>query len=222
MQCSRCSARVRPIVAFDVDGTLGDYHSHIARFAAAYLGGDPDMLLESEGYTPYDGSEPHGEWFMREFGVSRQEFRTIKLAYRQGSQKRSMPPFLGAIEVVKRVSMRAEIWVTTTRPYLRMDNIDPDTRFWLERHRVPFDYILYDESKYQELANRVDRSRVVAIIDDDPEMYDDADAVFGRNVPILYKTDSNRAVQRWAFAVNNKLLYAMINDRLIQWERKHG
>jgi hypothetical protein len=116
----------------------------------------------------------------------------------------------------------AELWLTTTRPYLRLDNVDPDTRWWIEKHEVPFDYMLYDECKYQELARRVDRARVVAVVDDLDEMYDDADAVFGPGVPILYKTQFNSGVVRPTIAANGRDLWNEINRRLETYERHYG
>lgn len=217
MLCSRCSARVKPIIAFDIDGTLGDYHGHIADFASAYLGREIPR-------SDFDGSIPHREWFKKQ-GVQPREFREIKLAYRQGGMKRSMPHWPDRIELLqklKRDSMQVELWLTTTRPYMRMDNIDPDTRFWLDRWNVPYDFLLYDETKYQELAQRVDRSRVIAIVDDVDEMYDDAEALFGRQVPILLRCNYNREVHRPNLAHGPSALWEIISRRLEDYERNNG
>jgi hypothetical protein len=223
MLCSRCSKRVLPIVAFDIDGTLGDYHGHLHKFAADYLASDRDEALSLfNQLNDYDGSVPHGEWFDAN-GISRETFRQIKLAYRQGSMKRTMPAFDGAIKVVQRLqNQEVEIWLTTTRPYLRLDNVDPDTRWWIEKHGVPFNYMLYDECKYQELAHRVDRTRVVAVVDDLDEMYDDAYDVFGPGVPILYKTQFNREVDRPCSAVGGQQLWLEVKRRLETYERNYG
>ena len=37
MLCTSCSAVIRPVVAFDLDGSLGDYHNHFLNFAEGYL-----------------------------------------------------------------------------------------------------------------------------------------------------------------------------------------
>lgn len=215
MLCSRCSSRVKPIVAFDIDGTLGDYHGHIADFATNYLGREIPR-------SDYDGSIPHREWF-KKYGVGVREFREIKLAYRQGGMKRSMPHWPNRIDVVQAIRrhLNVELWLTTTRPYMRLDNIDPDTRFWLDRWEVPYDFLLYDETKYQELAQRVDRSRVVAIVDDVDEMYDDAEALFGKDVPILVKSLYNREVSRPNNLAGGEL-YDEIRRRVQDYERING
>jgi phosphoglycolate phosphatase-like HAD superfamily hydrolase len=186
MQCSECSKVIKPVVAIDIDGTLGDYHSHFARFAYDYMGSWYDT-------AEYDGSEPHREWFCRNFNTDVKTFREVKLAYRQGGLKRFMPIMPGAQELVHQTrSAGAEVWLTTTRPYLRLDNIDPDTREWLDRHGFDFDGLLYDEEKYQQLVERIDAQRVIAIVDDDPEQLFAAADIFGVMVPIPRKTQYQR------------------------------
>jgi hypothetical protein len=221
--CSRCSRQIRPVVAFDIDGTLGDYHGHIHRFTAGYLAKNPNEALSiMQKLDAYDGEMPHGEWYEAN-GISRETFRQIKLAYRQGSMKRTMPPYIGAIEVVRKTAGRlAEVWLTTTRPYLRLDNVDPDTRWWVEKHGIPYNFMLYDEFKYQELAERVDRARVVAVVDDLWEMYDDAEDVYGHKVPILYQTQYNVAVDRENIAFGCATLWKEVLGRIEQYERNNG
>lgn len=193
VQCSNCSATVRPVVAIDIDGTLGDYHQHLADFAAGYLGIDSELFR----LDPYDGSIAHREWFCQTAGVTITTYRDIKLAYRQGAQKRSMPVFEGASHVVDTLKgLGAEVWVATTRPWQRLDRIDPDTRAWLDRHNIKYDGLVYSEDKYQYLLEQVDIGRVVAVLDDLPEQYDMAAEVFGEGVPILRKNMHNIAVSR--------------------------
>jgi len=78
-----------------------------------------------------------------------------------------MPVYPHAAELTKNLRRAgAEVWICTTRPYLRLDNIDPDTRHWLRRHGIQYDGVLFGENKYRELVKRVDRKRVVAVLDD--------------------------------------------------------
>lgn len=185
MLCSNCSCVVQPIVAIDIDGTLGDYHGHFLKFAQEYL-------AWPHGPAGYDGREGFGEWFCRIYGTDLTTFRTIKLAYRQGGLKRNMPIELGAGLMVREVKEAgAEVWLTTTRPYLRLDNVDPDTRFWLNLHGIEFDGMLYDEDKYRKLAEMVDPRRVVAVLDDLPEQCDAAAKEFGVGVPLLRRNRYN-------------------------------
>lgn len=154
----------KPVVALDIDGTLGDYHGHFLRFAEGYIGKPmPDAQEINPGLPLY-----------RHMRVSRTTYRACKLAYRQGGLKRSMPVYDGAAELTRAVRRAgAEIWICTTRPYLRLDNIDPDTREWLRRNRIQYDAVLFGDNKrsnkYAELLRQVGRDRVVAVADDLPE-----------------------------------------------------
>ena len=150
----------KPVVALDIDGTLGDYHGHFLRFAEGYVGRKmPDPKEINPGLPLYK--------YMR---VSRATYRAAKLAYRQGGLKRNMPVYEFASDLTREIRKAgAEIWICTTRPYLRLDNIDPDTREWLRRNRIQYDAVIFGESKYRELVRQVGLNRVVAVADDLPE-----------------------------------------------------
>src|SRR5258708_2234575 len=146
MRCTDCSREVRPVVALDLDGTLLDYHRHLLCFADDYL--YTYHMAEPEKNPMYDGTEPFRDWFCRLYGVDVRTFRDIKLAYRSGGMKRTARSFAGAQELVRNVRQVEEVYLTTTRPYMRLDNIEPDTRFWHEKHEYGFDELLRGESKY--------------------------------------------------------------------------
>lgn len=153
----------KPVVALDLDGTLGNYHKWFLEFAEMWFGRPmPDPAKINPGMPLYK--------FMK---VKQAEYRECKLAYRQGGLKRGMPAYDGASELTQSVrSAGAELWICTTRPYLRLDNIDPDTREWMHRNRIEYDGLLFDGleyPKYEELAQQVDPDRIVAVIDDLPE-----------------------------------------------------
>lgn len=167
---------LRPVVALDIDGTLGFYHEHFLAFASEWL---------QRTLPPYwDGSKP----FWRLLGTSKTTYRQIKLCYRQGGLKRSMPVRGGAAELSRAIRQAgAEVWVCTTRPYLRLDNIDPDTRFWLRHNRIQYDGFLFGENKYRDLAQLVGIDRVVAVLDDEPEQIAKA-AKLGLPVNLMRRT----------------------------------
>lgn len=174
MLCSKCQHPIHPVVVLDIDGTLGDYHGHFHAFAEAY---------EGRALRPgYDGSMELHEWY----GMHLEHYRNIKLAYRQGGMKRSMPCYADARELTATLRKNnVETWVCTTRPYLRLDNIDPDTREWLARNRISYDGLLYSENKYERLLEIVAAERIVAVVDDLPEMCDAAAQRISDKVPIL-------------------------------------
>lgn len=157
-----------PVIALDIDGTIGDYHRHFITFAEQWTGRK----------MPNPGDINPGQPLHNHLQMSKTTYRQCKLAYRQGGMKRSMPVYPGAAEYVRLLRKAgAEVWICTTRPYLRLDNIDPDTRHWLRRNAIQFDGILYGERKYQDLVKQVKRERVVAVIDDLPGMLAQASAL---------------------------------------------
>lgn len=212
MLCSQCSAHVRPVVAIDIDGTLGDYHGHFCDFAEGWLGA---VRLGPE----YDGSERYRDWFMREYNVDYTTFQSIKLAYRQGGLKRTMPVHPHAAGVLASLYERAEVWVTTTRPHDRYDRIDPDTVEWLARNELPYDALLFDERKVHQLYTNVDPARVVAVLDDEVEVL----GLVGHGLPILLRTQYNENAP-WADAQAASLPGALfiINQLLEEWMGQHG
>lgn len=163
----------RPVVALDIDGTLGDYHGHFLRFAEGWYG---RPMPSPEEMNP--GLPLHK--FMR---TTKRTYRECKLAYRQGGMKRTMPCYSGASDLTRALRKAgADVWICTTRPYLRLDNIDPDTREWLRRNRIQYDYVIYGEDKYKELRRQVGLDRVVSVLDDLPEMAIAADKIISANV----------------------------------------
>lgn len=182
----RTNGEGRPVVALDIDGTLGDYHGHFLWFAQQWL---PKPMPEPQDINP--GLPLHQ--FM---GISKARYREVKLAYRQGGLKRFMPCYPDAAHLV--TSLRAagaEVWICTTRPYLRLDNIDPDTREWLRRNGIRYDAIIYGEDKYQELKRQAGK-RVAGVLEDLPALHATAHRLFPRAYVLLRDQPYNRNVQR--------------------------
>lgn len=160
----RTNGHGKVVVALDIDGTLGDYHSHFLRFAEDWIGKPMPKPLDIN-----PGMRLHK--FM---GVPLSVYRQCKLAYRQGGLKRSMPVYDGAAELTREIQkLGGEVWICTTRPYLRLDNIDPDTQEWLRRNKIRYDAVLFGDDKYRELKRQAGR-RVGAVFDDLFEMCDKA------------------------------------------------
>jgi len=214
MRCSDCHQEIKPVVAIDIDGTLADYHGSFVKFAVGWLG---SKYNEPKGSLAYDGSEPYWEWFTRTMNVDRTTFRAIKLAYRQGGQKRMMPIYRESKETIDAVrDMGAEIWLTTTRPWERFDRVDPDTRHWLAEHGIKFDGLIYDDAKMAALADRVDPESVVAVVDDLIEVLEDAHDHFDNAVTILRRTLHNRGVD-WPRTGYMGDIKNMIEDSIDKW-----
>lgn len=182
MLCTNCSTEIKPIVAIDIDGTLGDYHGHFALFAWQY-----HFRPVISGH--WDGTGDFEDWL----GLTRSEYREAKLAYRQGGGKRLMPVYTGSRGLLMEcIVAGAEVWLTTTRPWMRHDSTDPDTRSWLERNQLPYHHLLYDDQKYPRLDDLVDGQRVCMVLDDLAEQWDVAEECFPGRV-WLRENHHNRA-----------------------------
>lgn len=153
-------------MALDIDGTLGAYHAHFTRFCEEYLGKKMPSASEPTGAIP----------FHRHLGISKSTYRKVKLAYRQGGLKRSMPVYSGVGMLTRHIRQSgAQVWIATTRPYLSLDNIEPDTKHWLrDRAKAQYDNVLFGEHKYRDLVRAVGVERVVMVVDDLPAMIDQA------------------------------------------------
>lgn len=163
-----------PIVALDIDGTLADYHSHFKSFAEMYLG--RTLELDWEGCRGKFSAALHLEEHV---------YRDIKLAYRQGGMKRSIPFFPGAAELVQEIrDQDIQVWICTTRPYLRLDNIDPDTRESFRRNRIEPDGLLYGEHKYMDLTEQVERDRIICVAEDIPAQVAEAESL---SLPVILR-----------------------------------
>lgn len=171
-----------PVVGLDVDGTLGDYHGWFLRFAELWLGREmPDPATINPGLPLHK--------FMR---TSKSTYRKIKLAYREGGMKRSMPCYTGAREltVALRDQFKAEVWICTSRPYLAHGPIEGDTKHWLRRNGVQYDHVVWGEHKYRTLR-RLAGNRVVGVLEDLPVMAEQAIAC---GIPVLLR---DQPYNRW-------------------------
>jgi hypothetical protein len=209
MKCSSCSHDVRPVVALDIDGTLADWHSHFLQFGEQYLG--------RKLPNTFNGSNELSD----ELGLDKRVYHDMKLAFRAGGFKRWMPAFSG----LKRLShcllrSGAEVWITTTRPWMRMDSVDPDTRHWLDRNNVLYHGLLYDENKYEILCDRVDSIRVVGVLEDQSEYFDEAKSL---DLPVIHRrTRWNSAILREPYAATLYEAEALLSERVENWYSKHG
>lgn len=213
----RTNGEGKPIVALDIDGTLGDYHTNFLTFAIKYFG--PSALPVR---TPENPGLPMWEWM----GISHRDYRDAKLAYRQGGWKRWMPAYPGAADLTWMLRAEgAEVWLCTTRPYLRLDNVDPDTREWLRRNRIQFDALLFDPAhesdgtKYDELKRQAG-SRVASVVDDLPEMIEAAHKVGLGGIlgPILRDQPYNRHYENWRRCGSCEEILIRVKHDISNWK----
>jgi len=208
MLCSDCAQFIRPVVAIDIDGTIADYHVQFGRMACGYWNLDYPA-------TPWDGS---GE-FEHYLGMSKEMYREAKTAYRQGGFKRVAKMFDSAVYLVNSMWQQAEVWITTTRPWNNFDSVDPDTRFWLERNGFHYHHLLYGANKFEDLNDRVG-DRVVGVIDDLPENYDAAEALWP-GVPLLVSRPHNITTRGERRATTLYAATDIFADRIRKWNSEH-
>jgi hypothetical protein len=158
-----------PVIGLDIDGTLGNYHDHFVEFC--------NNVYYPHG--PLSGLSPKWASAKGEFefalDLSKAEYRAAKLAYRMGGLKRCLPLFegdkengiKGEIQHIR--SQGIQVWVCTTRPWLSLTTVDPDTQYWLEHNVGPVDGLIYGEDKYLDLIDIVGRRRILGVFDDLPE-----------------------------------------------------
>lgn len=214
----------KPIVALDIDGTLGDYHSNFLEFAWRYF---------DRGPKTWDPNEVNpGLPLWEHMGIPQRSYRDAKLAYRQGGWKRWMPAYPGAAELTRAIrSAGAEVWICTTRPYLRLDNVDPDTQEWLRRNQIEYDAVLFDPAheedgtKYHELARQAG-ARVAAVVDDLPEMieasYKAGLCHYPAHGAILRDQPYNRHYDNWRRSGSCEEIQIRVRHDIECWKAHNG
>jgi hypothetical protein len=210
-----------PVIALDLDGTLGMYHEHFLWFAEQWLG---EKMPSAEEVNP-------GLRLSTFMGVPHHIYRECKLAYRQGGLKRFMPAYPFADYLTSNIRHAgAEVWLCTTRPYLRLDNIDPDTREFLRRNHIQYDAVIFEGleleeggiGKYWDLVRQVGQDRIVAAVDDLPEQVSQAldsgiRKVYIRDQP--YNRDPSITAER---VTNLEELWASLYIQIKYWQEQHG
>lgn len=218
MLCSRCSNVVKPVLAVDIDGTLGNYHDHFTNFC--------EMYFQRDFPHSYRGA---GD-FENYLGLTRTDYRAAKLAYRQGGMKRSMLPYGGAHLLLSMAeSLGVEVWVATTRPYQRLDNIDPDTRFWMEKRDMRYHAMLYGDDKYDQLNMHVDPERIVMVLDDLWSQIAKADAFWPNKAWLVERKhnevdrEESLSGNQWCPRIMNMTLAANeLAAEVVRWEHAHA
>ena len=202
---------MKPVVALDIDGTMFDYHGHFLRFAEGWYGRE---MPAPEEINP--GMPLHK--FMR---TSKATYRQCKLAYRSGGLERSMPVYPGAAELTRRIRKAgADIWICTTRPYLKMDSQAPNTMHLLRRNKIQYDHMLSGPHKYRDLIKQVGKDAVVTVLDDLPEMYQQAYDL--GLAPLLRDQPYNRHIIADRVKDLQESTHARIVGKIKNWKESHG
>jgi hypothetical protein len=200
------------VVAIDIDGTLGDHHGHVAQFAELWLGREVKYnpaLGWPVGATKFQ--------FNKALGIGKPTYRQIKLAYRQGGLKRSMPVYEGAHELVASIrEMGVEVWICTSRPAYKLDTIEPDTKHWLRVNRITFDHMIFGDNKYHDLVKQVPHDKIVCVLDDLTEMVAQATRL---RLPAMLIERPHNADRPWLSVTHGELTAGSLDDARLKIER---
>lgn len=218
MRCSGCSAVIRPVVVWDCDGTLFQYHEPLAYFCCEYWNLGSAAFLRAR---QWDGTGN----FEDALGITQTQYREAKLAFRQGGGKRTLPIFQdGGIKTVMAMKqLGCDIWYATSRPWNRLDNVDPDTRFSLARYDLPLDGILYDdEDKYGRLVrDHLDPDRIVGVVEDLPEQIDRGEEL-GLPMYQIARAHNRGVGQSRPCRVDMREVAIRLQTNLANWRHTHG
>lgn len=210
MLCSRCSSNLAPVVVFDIDGTLAQYHEPFTTFC--------DDYFATRLHHGWDGKGNFEDYL----GLTRPQYRDAKLAYRQGGNKRWAPlyPGMRAMVMAAKEDLGADIWIATTRPWNRLDNVDPDTQEWIRRFSLPVDGLLYGDDKYRQLIKAVDPERIVAVVEDLGEQVEEANRL---RLPVIQieRTHNQAASARRMPRGNIDTVSGWVQHRIDQWKGRN-
>lgn len=120
------------------------------------------------------------EWVYSNFGISknqllnnRLEYERMKDEYRSSGIKKSLKPNTDSINALNKLKESGySIIIMTNRPYLQYKNMAFDTLYWLDIHKISYDYIYWSrDRKIVDAFNNVDS--VCFIVDDSIDICND-------------------------------------------------
>lgn len=131
-----------------------------------------------------------------------------------------MPVYNGANALCRQIrAAGGELWICTTRPYLKLDSQSPNTQHWLRRNKIQYDHMLSGPNKYRDLVKSVGIERIVTVLDDLPEMYDQATSL--GIMPWLRDQPYNRHRSDAYRVLDLKAALATILTQLVLWRKEH-
>lgn len=144
------------IVALDIDGVLSDYPRCFYEFVMVRTSVDVEDYDELDSYKAFGGAfDPI-------------ELAALKDEYRQSGAKRDIPTMQGAVAFTQALrSMGYKIVLLSSRPVKKYSRMFSDTLHWLNKNRVPYDAIMWDENKECRLIDEFG-DKVVMFVDDEP------------------------------------------------------
>ena len=131
------------IAGIDIDGVLADYPASFFQFVESIGREVPKDIVHTADLT-----------------LDPKEYAYLKHLYREGGYKRSIPVVKGAKRFLDIIKKRGyAIVLLTSRPYKQYKRMFADTMEWLDKNKLYYDAIIFDEEKnirlYREFGDRV-------------------------------------------------------------------
>jgi hypothetical protein len=144
MEFNKTTLKGRDILITDVDGTLANMKQSF------------DRWLESNGKTEI---------------TTYPEYYTLKEAFEETGQYRTMIPYADTYSALQRMSNDGwYIIVVTARPVSIYKRIFKDTFYWLELNHLPFDELHMLDADRLLLASELSKDNNVVLWEDDPDI----------------------------------------------------
>lgn len=152
----------RPAAVVDIDNVLADYTTGFCQWLRYRTSKFEEKAAEiEENRKAFSGG--------KDFGIPEEEWQALKHEFRVSGQKRFLPPMPHADTFTQRLKDAGYLVILlTSRPIDRYPNIYSDTVYWLDHHRITYDFLWWSHSKHERLAEALATKWVKFAIDDDP------------------------------------------------------
>jgi len=148
-----------PVVVTDLDGVVADFFAQFDMFCLGRAG---------KGYKELSQAD-------REVAV---------MAFYQEGRFRETGLIDGAVGALRAIKEAGnKLVVITARPYWKVRRIATDTHFWLDKHGIKPDQVLWSRDKSGAVWENIHPAKVVGFIEDDPKHALD---LAGDGIKVLY------------------------------------
>jgi hypothetical protein len=138
----------KKIIILDIDGVISDYPKCFIDYI--------NKKNNSNFKTIYDLKN----------NLSQQQIYDFKDDYRNSGIKSILPLKEGIIEFIDKIKEKYHIVLLSSRPYSKYFRIYADTLEWLEKNKIHYDAIYWDEKKDRNILHNLDLNQIAFVIED--------------------------------------------------------
>lgn len=161
-------------VVFDIDGVLNNF---------------PVNVMEYMNVTDLNSFKK----------TNRTEYRKLKDKFETTGEERNNVLNESARDVLKQLSETHKIILLTARPYEKISRLYYDTIYWLEKQKIPYDYLFFSEHKEDFLIQNFNPNQIEFVIDDQIDNINKLSNTFKSFLlinPNLYSSDDLLGVKK--------------------------